>query len=455
MLALCTALAQQAKPTTPKYSAKKTSSLPTEDTLRMRLQFHPHDADAHKQLIELLRKKNAFRAIVAEDTTWLTNNRDDTWALTEIVSYSEVALHDPEYAITQLRLQRAAVNRKDDPQDFDDWSDQLAGKLEKRGRPEEALPLLSELVRLNPDEAGFWADYGDVLSALGQHADAVKALRRSIELNASMESFHEGLAEALLKSGDLNGAESEYRAALSIYDAQYKKGEPTDSYHSFIGSMVKIEAANGEEHALAETRLKLAHILLLDKKYDDALLQAKGALDADHNEFAALYMQTEIYDAKGDQDQAAKIRANAAQTIQKEAASDAGWKKSKPDMDARVLFLNDPLWNEQSGYPAFPNEIVSILEPRIAVLSVFERVELASAYFALGKVASGKEQWEKAISSDAQLDNAVSHFSLGDELVKASAFDDALPHLQRAYELDPQNTTYRTEYDAVRQRLGK
>ena len=150
LLTICTVSAQQAKPTSPKHSATKASSLPTEDTLRMRLQFHPHDADAHKQLIELLRKKNAFRAIVTEDTTWLTNNPNDSWALTEIVSYSEVALHDPKYAITQLRLQLAAVSRKDDLQDFDDWSDQL----EKRGRPEEALPLLRELVRLNPDEAG-------------------------------------------------------------------------------------------------------------------------------------------------------------------------------------------------------------------------------------------------------------------------------------------------------------
>ena len=44
-----------------------------------------------------------------------------------------------------VRLQLAAVPRKDDPEDFDDWSDQLAAKLQKRGRPEEALPLLSEL----------------------------------------------------------------------------------------------------------------------------------------------------------------------------------------------------------------------------------------------------------------------------------------------------------------------
>jgi hypothetical protein len=90
----------------------------------MRLQFNPHDADAHRQLIEQLRKKYAFRAIVAENTTWLANNRSDSWALIELISTSEVALHDPEYAITQLRLQLAAVQRKDDPEDYNDWADQ-------------------------------------------------------------------------------------------------------------------------------------------------------------------------------------------------------------------------------------------------------------------------------------------------------------------------------------------
>ncbi len=454
LFARFTAAAQESKPNSSAHSGQRASGLSEEDRLRMRLQFHPHDADAHKRLIKLLNDKNAFRAIVAEDTTWLNNNRSDSWALTEIVSYSENALYDPEYAIAQLRLQLSVIPRKDDPEDYDDWSDQLAGKLQKRGRPEEALPLLSEVVRLNPNEAGFWADYGDVLSVLGKKDEAAKAFRRSIDLNPSMESFHEGFAEDLLRAGDLSGAESEYRASLSIYDAQYKKGEPTDSYHSFIKGMVKIEATQGEEHALAESRMKLAHVLLLEKKYGDALLEAKAAMDADRNEFAALYLQAEVCDAKGDHDQANKIRDTAAAAIKKEAASEPGWKKNKPDMDVRVLFLNDTIWNTDSGYPAFPTEIISILEPRITTLSPFERVELARAYFAVGRVPSGKEQWEKAIASDSQIDNAVSHANLGEELVKGHASDDALPHLRRAYELDPQNTTFRMKYETTRQRAG-
>jgi len=448
------AVGQQAKPTAKQHPASKAPNVPAEDKLRMRLQFHPHDAAAHKDLIELLRKKDAFRALVAEDATWLGNNRGDSWALTEIVSYSEAALHDPEYAIEQLHLQLANTARQDDTEDFDNWSDQLAGKLQKRGRPEEALPLLRELVRLNPNEAGFWADYGDVLSALGQNAEAAKAFHRSIALNPSMEAFHEGFGEALARFGDLGAAESEYRAALSIYDAQYKTGEPTDSYHSFLRGMVKIEAAHGEEHALAETRLKLAHILLLDKKYEEAIRETQAALDADHHEFPAFYLRAEIYDAMGDHEQANKTRDKADSAVRSEASVE-GLSKKKPDFDPRVVFLTDSLWNEQSGYPAFPSEVVAILEPRSASLSAFERVELASAYFALARTADGRREWEKAITSDPAVDNAVSHAHLGEELLTRGAPSDALPHLQRAYELDPQNVTFRMEYDSTRQAVGK
>jgi tetratricopeptide (TPR) repeat protein len=435
--------------------ANKVTGL-SEDRLRIRLQVSPHDADAHKALIDQLQKKNAFRAIVAEDITWLANNRSDSLlALTEIISYSEAALFDPELAITQLRLHLSKVQRSDDPEDFDNWSDQLAAKLQKRGRPEEALPLFAELVRLNPEEAGFWADYAHCLTDVGQHSEAAKAFRRSISLDSSMEVVHEGFGDALVRAGDLSNAESEYRAALSIYDAQYKAGEPTDSLHSFVRSMVKIEAQNKEEHALAKIRLKLAHALMLDKKYDDAITQSKAALEADHNQFAALYLEAEIYDAKQDHTQATKIRNDAEAAIRKEMISEGARKNISELGDPRVAFLFDGIWNEDSEDPAMPGEMVTILEPRLTSLSALERIALASAYFALGRVRDAKEQWEKSFSSDTKLDTAVSHARLGEQLVKASALTDALAHFQRAYELDPQNTTFRMEYEAVRQKLGR
>ena len=115
----------------------------------------------------------------------------------------------------------------------------------------------------------------------------------------------------------------------------------------------------------------------------------------------------------------------------------------------KTIFSQANLWPWEDG------EIVSILESRIDSLSAYERVELATAYFALGRVPSGQQQWEKAIASSSNVDTALSHFNLGEELRKTGALDGALLHLRRAYELDPQNSTFRMEYNTVRERLGR
>lgn len=445
----------QASATSVQRQTTKPSSVPEEDRLRMRLQFDTHDAKAHKQLMKLLKDKYAFRAEVIEDATWLKNNLSDAFALIELISTSEVALQDPEFAIAQLRSYLAAVRREDDSENHDSFAAQLADKLRKRGRPEEALPLNADLVRLNPNDAGLWADYGDALSALGRYTEAVQALRHSIDLDPSMEVAHEALAETLVKSGDLGGAESEYRAALSIYKAQYKTGQPTDSFHSMIRAMNQYAASHHEENVLAEMHLKLARVLLLERNYDDGIAQTKAALDANKYEFVALYLRAEIYDSKGDHDQASKTRDMARSAIDKQTATEFSKlpKKDRPEADSRVLFLTDTLWNGELGYPALPSEIVSILEPRLADLSAFERVMLSTAYFAQRRGQEGKQQWEKAIATDSKMDTAASHANLGRELLKAGASSDALPHLRRAYELDPQNVTYRMDYETASQTL--
>lgn len=432
-----------------------TSTVPEEDKLRIDLQFHPHDAAAHKQLIDLLHKKYAFRAIVAEDADWIRNNPRDFEALIELTSFSKEALNDPEFSIAHLRSFLDGLPRKENPEWYDNLTDQLAAELEKRGHTDQALPLLAEQVRLNPNDAGFWADYGGALSGLGRHSEAIRSLRRAIELDPSEDVFHKVLAEALLSSGDPSGAETEYKAALSLYESEYKKGEATNASQSFMRQLIKTQAANHEEGVLAETRLKFAHVLLLEKKYDEAIAQTKAALDADQYDFPAFYLRAEVLDAKGDHDQAGKVRDEAASAIRKQADKEYAADKKRPDIDPRVLFLNDTLWNEKSGHPAFPSEIVSILEPRIATLSAPERVELATAYFTQGRAAEGKQQWEKAMATDSTTDNPVGHWNLGQELLNAGAVNDAFPHLQRAYELDPQNLTYRMDYERAREKLQK
>ncbi len=105
-----------------------------------------------------MKKKYAFRALATEYANWVKNNPKDYFALIELVSYAKVALNDPELAIAQQRSFLAHVSRHDDDLQYDRTMAGLAADLNNRGRPQDALSLLDELVRLNPEDAGLWAD---------------------------------------------------------------------------------------------------------------------------------------------------------------------------------------------------------------------------------------------------------------------------------------------------------
>jgi len=446
----------------PQAGAKSLSKRPpapaSEEALRIRLRVNPHDADAHKQLIEVLRKKWLPRALVIEDATWIKNNPGDYWALIELVSHAKVALDDPEFAIAQQRSFLARTPREADDFQYDATRAALAADLNKRGRPEEALEIADELVRLNPGDASLWADRSDPLMTLGRVDEAIQSLRHSLEIDPSSEMSHEALADALVSAGDPKGAEAEYRAALSVYEAKYRKGETATSWDDLLKRLVNVQRQYHTEASLALTHLKLARDLMLQKQWEAAVGETKAALEADNTEFAALYLSAEIYDAKGDHDQAGKTRDVASLLIQKQAAREFSKlpQKERPQVDPRVIFLRDTLWNGDSGYPAgypaLPSEIVSILEPRLDSLSADERATLAIAYFALKRVPEAKSQWEKAIAMEPKFDTARGNANLGRELLKAGAASDALPHLRRAYELDPQNMTYRSDYELAQRK---
>jgi hypothetical protein len=99
----------------------------------------------------------------------------------------------------------------------------------------------------------------------------------------------------------------------------------------------------------------------------------------------------------------------------------------------------------------YPLDIVSILEPRITGLKPMERVILAEAFLDLGRVPDAVAQFDQGIASDSTLDTAAAHANFGQRLLRGNVFREALPHLQRAYELDPQNMTYRMDYQMTKE----
>jgi len=431
----------------PKAKANHARNPKSEETLRFRLEINPHDETAHKELTEALRKRDAFRALVNTQATWVKNNPTDYVALIELASYSKAALYDPEFAIQQEHAFVDGVKHSADDQSYDLVRSQLASDLTKRGRPEEALDIINDLIQHHPQDVELWADRCDPLTRLGRYSEAIQSLHRALEGSPSSESLHQSLADVLGRTNDLVGAESEYRAALSLYNAKYKKGETNSSMDGMVKGLVDIEAHAHAEHVLADMHLSLATVLMREKRWNDAVAETQAALDADNTGLQAYYVRAEILDAKGDRAAADQARQGASAAVNRLV------KKEKPadlDIDPRIAFLVNYNEDFQGPSSSFPTEILTILEPRIDKLTPTERMTLAETYLDLGRVHDALQQWEKALSANPKLDTASVHGLFGERLVERNAFREALPQLRRAYELDPQNLTFRLDFENTR-----
>lgn len=73
--------------------------------------------------------------------------------------------------------------------------------LAEHSRPEEAVPLLTRAVSLDPQHADAWHNLGRAYLLLGRNREAVPALRTAVELAPLLENAALNLASALLRTG--------------------------------------------------------------------------------------------------------------------------------------------------------------------------------------------------------------------------------------------------------------
>ncbi len=90
----------------------------------------------------------------------------------------------------------------------------LAVALLAQHRPQEALPLLDQLVAAHPDPQ-MLANQGAALDMLGRSAEAQAAYRRGLALAPADSDLHGNLALSLAASGDMASALSEIQAAVA------------------------------------------------------------------------------------------------------------------------------------------------------------------------------------------------------------------------------------------------
>ena len=77
------------------------------------------------------------------------------------------------------------------------------------GDGQRTIAIFEELVRLDPVNGEAWDNLGFGYMMFGRYADAIAAFRKSLELEPDAVFTHELLGEALLLSGDLDGALTE------------------------------------------------------------------------------------------------------------------------------------------------------------------------------------------------------------------------------------------------------
>ena len=117
----------------------------------------------------------------------------------------------------------------------------LAARLMEQGDLDEAIQLTQTATQAAPEVALSWTNLGLMQRRRGDIAAALAAYSQAIALDPNNASCHQNRAVALLLGGDIDGARSAFRTAITLLDTQ---GRPADAQalREKAQSIVKLEA---------------------------------------------------------------------------------------------------------------------------------------------------------------------------------------------------------------------
>jgi hypothetical protein len=98
------------------------------------------------------------------------------------------------------------------------------------------------------------------------------------------------------------------------------------------------------------------------------------------------------------------------------------------------------------------HEVITLLEPQIATgrLKPMDLMLLGVSYCSVDRISDCKRQSQAVMSSSKKLDTGKNHHLLGESLKKSGDATGAAEEFEQAYQREPQNTTYRMDYEAAR-----
>ena len=120
----------------------------------------------------------------------------------------------------------------------------LAALLMQQNELEEAIQLTTTACQRAPEVALAWYNLGLMERRRGDLLAAINAYERSIGLDPSHAESHQNLAVARLMGGDIDGARTGFRQAISVLQAQQRQEEAA-ALKAQISGLVKLDETPG------------------------------------------------------------------------------------------------------------------------------------------------------------------------------------------------------------------
>lgn len=148
--------------------------------------------------------------------------------LAEALEHHRAGRHE-EAARLYASVRRAA------PKVYDGWY--LSGTLEvHRDRPEAAIPLLQQALRLSPTASQCKLFLGLALSDVGRFAEAEKPLRAGLEKHPNYAEAWENLANALIALERPAEAAEAFRRVLALQPGRDDVRERIESFEATLAA---------------------------------------------------------------------------------------------------------------------------------------------------------------------------------------------------------------------------
>jgi len=328
------------------------------------------------------------------------------------------------------------------------------------GDAASAAETLALALELDASNANHHSNYGAVLAALGKTGAAVQALEKAVELDPKNIESLVNLSALLQRQGKLDDAKAAIDKALSIAPDDPSALNNLGAVYRDLGDFSAAEEAYlkavsaGEE--LIEPRINYANLLMSLARNDEALKQAKTAVDLAPNHPDTLNVLGLVYQKTNQLSRAedAFVKAVEAAPRHAQALNNLGvvYKQMGRIEDAGRCFID--AHKAGGASPEVNTNLAEIMlsmgKTSDALATIQQAVTLNPVYahgwqvygdilMAAGMLGEAIAAWEKVAALNPNAVGAI--YSIGKACAKAGEIEMALPYFKNAVAKAPDSLT--------------